>query len=550
MFPGAAGSFPDCFAGARPAMSPLTHSLVYLVAGADPGEGRDLQRQAAQAALEAGLTRAIEAEGGHVRRAHAFHPEKGNGFIDSQRQGMAVFRDIPKEAPVVVAVGSASCSHPLLIGLTAHRGPILTVADENDPAGQGGLLHLNGCLLQQGVPYATLWSGTFTDAGFVRQLRLWLAGGRVRQDAGHVVPWAHSRPPAAAAALGAGFAREFRDRQHLLGVFDEGCLGRSNGIIPDPLLHAVGVFKERLSQASLQARAAAVTDREAGAAYEGWAARGLRFAFGSSPATGLTKQQVLLQAKVYIAAVRLADELGCVVLGLPDPAGRGGLLPATGLIEGTLNNADRPAVHCEWTKKELFPGEAMPHGRGADECAALDGLITALLWRHLGFAPENSFYSLRLGRPFHGAKREACLWSLGAEGAPPAHFIKGWKGASSARQPGAPSGGGNLWGSGRPGWMVWSRVFVANDALHYDAGLAESVVLSAKERENRPPDPEGTILHAVFPGISLGQMMARHPADGLQIAFAPDKAAAKKALHAKAAAMWELGLQVSLCGAV
>ncbi len=45
-------------------------------------------------------------------------------------------------------------------------------------------------------------------------------------------------------------------------------------------------------------------------------------------------------------------------------------------------------------------------------------------------------------------------------------------------------------------------------------------------------------------------MMARHPANHVQVAYAPDRETARRALHAKAAAMRELGLEVSLCGEV
>jgi hypothetical protein len=38
-----------------------------------------------------------------------------------------------------------------------------------------------------------------------------------------------------------------------MGVFDEGCMGMYNAIIPDDTLHATGVFKERLSQSALYA---------------------------------------------------------------------------------------------------------------------------------------------------------------------------------------------------------------------------------------------------------------------------------------------------------
>ena len=57
-------------------------------------------------------------------------------------------------------------------------------------------------------------------------------------------------------------------------------------------------------------------------------------------------------------------------------------------------------------------------------------------------------------------------------------------------------------------------------------------------------------MHAVLKGITRDQMMARHKANHIQVAYAPDAEAARKALYAKAAAMNALGLEVSVCGDV
>ena len=57
-------------------------------------------------------------------------------------------------------------------------------------------------------------------------------------------------------------------------------------------------------------------------------------------------------------------------------------------------------------------------------------------------------------------------------------------------------------------------------------------------------------MHAVLQGITRDQMMGRHKANHIQVAYAPDKAAARRALFAKAAAMDELGLNVYLCGEI
>ena len=48
-----------------------------------------------------------------------------------------------------------------------------------------------------------------------------------------------------------------------MGVFDEGCMGMHNAIVPDELLNPTGLFKERLSQSSLYAAMLQVTDAEA-----------------------------------------------------------------------------------------------------------------------------------------------------------------------------------------------------------------------------------------------------------------------------------------------
>ena len=58
--------------------------------------------------------------------------------------------------------------------------------------------------------------------------------------------------PAEDQRLGSDFGRRFRQHKAILGVFDEGCMGMFNAIIPDHALHACGVFKERLSQSALQ----------------------------------------------------------------------------------------------------------------------------------------------------------------------------------------------------------------------------------------------------------------------------------------------------------
>jgi len=324
-----------------------------------------------------------------------------------------------------------------------------------------------------------------------------------------------------------------------------------NAIIPDHLLHRTGIFKERLSQSTLYAETLRVSNEDANSIYRWLLKKGMQFRLGQNEETDLTEAQILKQCKMYIAALRLADEFGCSTIGIQYQQGLKDLLPASDLVEGLLNNVDRPPVSAG--KRILFEGEALPHFNEVDECAGLDGLVTYKLWRELGLAPENTLHDLRWGQHFHGNGIKDYIWVFLISGAaPPAHFIGGYKGASSERQP--PMyfrlGGGTVKGISKPGHIVWSRVFVMNEELHCDLGLAEVVELPQKETERRwrETTPQWPIMHAVLKGISRDQMMARHKANHIQVVYAPNEKQAHRACRIKAAALTELGLKVHLCG--
>ena len=529
---------------------------IQLIANGDLRLSANQKCQPAQAAMEAQIFAAVEALGGEINRAHPVDATKKHGFIDSQKYGMEVFRDIPSDAPLIVAEAVWQYSHHLLPGLLTHKGPILTLANWSGTwPGLVGMLNLNGSLTKAGVKFSTLWSENFDDVYFKKSLKAWLKTGRIKHDTSHVRPLDKVKSPSAAAKFGKKWAQEFRRTKAIMGVFDEGCMGMYNAIIPDELLHPTGVFKERLSQSALYAKMLTVTDAEAAKVFDWYNRSGVKFSFGTNEETDLTEPQVLTQCKMYVAAVRIADEFGCATIGIQYQQGLKDLAPASDLVEGTLNNTERPPVFREGTKIELYPGEALPHFNEVDECAGLDGLITARLWRELGYAPENTLHDLRWGRQYTDANLDEYVWVFLISGAaPPAHFIGGWKGVTSERQPSMyfRLGGGTVKGVSKPGWIVWSRVFVADGRLKFDTGLAEVVELPQAETEDRwqLTTPQWPIMHAVLKGISRDQMMARHPSNHIQVVYAPDKKSARHGLHVKAAAMAELGLEVFICGEV
>jgi hypothetical protein len=499
----------------------------------------------AQERVEAAVTKAIENCGVNVVRGHAFDEAKGHGFIDSQKMGMQVFSSLDTNAPVIVVEAVWQYSHHVLAGLTTHKGPILTVANWSGQwPGLVGMLNLNGSLTKAQVPYTTLWSDDFTDDYFTSRLKAWLAGEPVAHDLSHV------RPLNSGDLLGVDLAQKLKREKAIMGVFDEGCMGMFNAIIPDHLLNPTGVFKERLSQSALYAAMREVPEAEALAVRQWLDDKGLQFKTGPNPETDLTDHQILDQCRMYIAALRIADEFGCDTIGIQYQQGLKDLAPASDLVEGLLNNSDRPPVKSAGGRV-LYPGVPLPHFNEVDECAGLDGLVTNRVWTALGFDPENTLHDLRYGEDYNGQ----FVWVFEISGAvPAAHNIGGYAGSVSERQP--PMyfrlGGGSLKGISKPGEVVWSRVFMEDGKLKADLGLAQSIELPREETERRwnMTTPQWPIMHAVLRGVTRDQMMARHKANHIQVAYAPDLAGAKKALAVKAAFFREAGLEVFLCGDV
>ncbi len=510
---------------------------------------------AAQLQMEQNLTAAIEKFDCTVKRAHPYDSNKKHGFIDSQRMGMDIFHEIDPDQPLIVAESVWQYSHHVLAGLTTHRGPILTVANWSGQwPGLVGMLNLNGCLTKAGITYSTLWSENFDDDFFIDGLQEWLSTGKISYDQSHVKSFALSKIPFNDEKKGRAFARALRDRKVIMGVFDEGCMGMYNAIIPDEILHKTGFFKERLSQSALYAAMLEVKDTEAESVLTWLQKKGMQFNWGTNEETELTRSQTLQQCKMYIAAARIADEFSCDTIGIQYQQGLKDLTVASDLVEGLLNNEDRPPVFSK-KGKELYAKAALPHFNEVDECAGIDALITYLLWKELGMTGENTLHDIRWGEYYKGEGINDFVWLFLISGAAPAaHFIDGYAGASSDRQP--PMyfrlGGGTLKGISKPGFIVWSRVYVMNNELHCDLGVGEVVALPKEETDRRwnATTPEWPIMHAVLKGVSRDQMMARHKANHIHVVYANYEASAHEACRVKAAAMDELGIKVHFCGEV
>lgn len=327
-------------------------------------------------------------------------------------------------------------------------------------------------------------------------------------------------------------------------------MGMYNAIFDDELINPLGIYKERLSQSALVAEMNKISDEEARAVRTWLDDAGMTFHTGTDEATELTDSQLHSQFKMYIAALRIADDFGLDAVGIQYQQGLKDTVPASDLAEGLLNNVQRPPVFSRDGSRELYAGAPLPHFNEVDEGVAVDSLVTNRLWTAMGLDPAITLHDIRWGEQYG----DSFVWVFEISGAVPASHNGGYDKSYSKRQPPMffPLGGGTLSGVSKPGEIVWSRVFIMEGVLHVDLGRGTVVRLPAEETERRlqATNPQWPIMHAVLHGVGRDQLMARHRANHVNVVYTSDAETADKGLLAKAAMFAELGVHVHLCGDV
>ena len=362
-----------------------------------------------------------------VVRAHPYKDDVRHGFIASQREGIEVFKRIDPQAPLIVAEAVWQYSHHVLAGLTTHRGPILTVANWSGTwPGLVGMLNLNGSLTKAGVAYSTLWSEDFTDR-LLHHAAPRMAHHRQvppRLEPCPTVRQSRKLDAARRRARRSSSPRELLREKAIMGVFDEGCMGMFNAIIPDHLLHRTGVFKERLSQSALYYETTQVSDAEAAAVRQWMEERGMRFHTGPEsrdrshrPADSPAVQDVHRRRAIG-RRLRLRPDRHPVSAGSQGPAagqrsGRGHAqqLPtarrsAAATASACCSKASRWSTSTKWTK-----------------CAGLDALLTYRVQKATGQPVETTLHDVRWGDVDRSGTVNDYVWVFLISGsAPPAHF--------------------------------------------------------------------------------------------------------------------------------
>jgi len=496
---------------------------VLLVTNADLRESANVKCWPVQQQFEARLADVLITRFGYrAQRAHPLKTDRGHGFISNQREGSDVFAGIDPEAPVIVLLTAWQYSHHLAPSLVQHRGPILLLANfEGTWPGLVGMLCMAGTLTSLGKDYSRLWSVAFDDEFFYRGLGAWLKTGRIEHDTSylHAIDRTHAVLATPAGRLGAEVGRYSLQHKEIIGLFDTFCMGMINGVFPQKALADIGMPLEGLSQSDLLAEMALVPPELAEQCLAWYQAQGMRFEFGSDPATELTREQVLEQCAMLIALGRFVDRFGLSAVGVQYQQGLARCCAASDFAEGAIGNAERFPI-------PAADGRIVRHGKAIPCINEVDmgtAIPQTMLWRlldSLGLPAETTLHDIRWGSEFDGI----FYWDLEISGAVPfAHLRGGIAGATGYRQSPMyfPKGGSTITGQGKAGRFVWARAHYEGTevVLHVGTGHAVELPAAEFERRRRATSWEWPLLNCVLDGVSRDQLMAGHQSNHITIAY-------------------------------
>ncbi len=450
-----------------------------------------------------------------------YNEKRKHGFISKQCEGADAFAQIDPKAPVVVVLSVWAYAHHVAGPLGTHEGPVLLLAtfDGTFP-GLVALLNHAASLERLNIKHSRLWTDQFTaDECFMKKLEEWCNRGYVRHSARHVTDAAKLKVSSDADAFGKTLAEEIKHERRIMGQFDPGCMGMLNAVMDPAKLGAVGMPVEYLNQSDLLAEMALVSDEEAQKNLDWLLRKGTWFNWGTNMFTDLVHDQVISQMKMYSAAARFVQRYGLCSVGIPYQLGLMRCVPASDLVEGMLNNTDRPPVRDPETKQVVKKGKPIPHFNEGDIGAGVPQVLMNEIYERKGMPAETTLHDVRWGRMFE----DKFVWVfLISGGAPPAHF-GGWKKTKVYRQSPLyfPKGGGTCSGVSKPGIITWARCWEANGVLGMDCGTGEVVDLPEEDLQDRldKTNPEWPIANVHIPGYGRDELMATHMSNHIVIGY-------------------------------
>lgn len=450
-----------------------------------------------------------------------FDAKRKHGFVNKQAAGAALFSKLDPAAPVVVVVSGWAYAHHVCGPLQTHRGPILLLANfDGTWPGLVALLNHAGTLERLGVKHSRLWSESFLDdTYFMKKLAEFVNTGQVKHSMAHLSDASKLKLSSSALQFGEKLANDIRRERRIMGQMDPGCMGMLNAVMDPGKLGAAGFPVEYLNQSDLLAEMDLVPDAEA-QGYLNWLVmKGTWFDWGTDTYEHLVHGQVLTQMKMYAAAARVYERYGLAALGIPYQLGLVRCVPASDLVEGMLNNSDRPDVRSYETGAIINRGKPIVHFNEGDLGAAVPQRILYDIYTRKNMPPETTLHDVRWGRDWEGKFTWVFLIS-GA--APPAHW-NGWKHTKVYRQPKMyfPKGGGTCSGVSKPGVVTWARFYERFGKLGMDCGLGEVLDLPGAEVRDRleRTTPVWPIANVHIPGYDRNECMASHMSNHIIIGY-------------------------------
>lgn len=499
---------------------------ILLVANADLREPANVTCWPTGQKFETKLQAALEREGYRVKRAHKISPDRGHGFISSQREGADVFAAIAPEAPVIVLITAWQYSHHLASSLVHHKGPILLLANfEGTYPGLVGMLGMAGTLTSLGVNYSRIWSETFEDEKFTTDLRTWLRDGYVHQrtDYLHEVKASHPLMATREGQIGRQVGEYILQNKAIVGLFDSYCMGMINGVFPQKSMIDVGIPVESLSQSALLVEMAKVPAELREACLNWYEEHGMTFSYGSDGKQDLTRSQVLEQCAMMIAMARFVKRFGLTGVGVQYQQGLKDCCAASDFAEGAIGNAERFPIPDE-NGEIINEGKAIPCINEVDMGSAIPQIMLWQLLESLGLPSETTLHDIRWGSEYKGTY----YWDMEISGAVPfAHLKGGIAGAKGYRQTPMffPYGGSTITGQGKAGRFIWARAYYVGTDVYLHVGTGTAVELPEEEftRRRHATSFEWPLMNAILDGVTRDDIMAGHQSNHLSIAYVPEE---------------------------
>ncbi len=584
--------------------------VIYTLANGDLRDSANKTCWPEQAKMEAELTAVIQSieyapgKKYRVERLHGFDPELGHGFINSQAMGNDVLRKLPKNAKVILAESVWQYSHHV-VGALAEQvrengAQLLTLANYSGTwPGLVGMSNDNASLVKRGLKlgedFSTTWSENFDSREFRGRMESWLTAGKIKLDASHIKYYDDGMVSSLVSdygfsmEVGGRMARKLKHERAIMGGLDFYCMGMDNAFFSPEKLSPMGIGHEFLSQSDLVAKMGliadpdgikasllgyknSISDNEAWGVIQWCIDKGMQFDYVDvdmtlrterleAEKTKLTKRQLIEQGKMYIAAVRIADKFDLDVIGIQYQQGLKDCCAASDLVEGLLNNAERPDVLDE-EGRVIRKGEAIPCFNEVDQGCGVDLILSKRIWKAFGEDATANQEDVRWSRKYSGKAtyqgKEIQLdneevWVDLLSGSAPANHLKGgYSGAKGMRQPPMyfPLGGSTLAGEGKSGEVVISRVYQDADG-NMCMNLMRGGVVELPEEETQDrldkTTPQWPIKHLVRYGVNRDQMLL-HPSNHETILYASSAEMANKLMFAKAQMAKELGMKVQIWG--